>query len=812
MTFYDVATHSVAFWPILFIAALCSIPGAMLFFNRARPGPVRCPGSGADSSSYLLRALFWVFAAWTALHLLLIAVEIAWRPTFPWDAWTSWLYRAKAWFYAGALIPIDEPGAWVEGSSTALYNAPGGSYPGFTSAMALWPALALGQWHDSLVNFPVLLAGIALVMAFYGQCREAALPPWMAMLGSYLLVSTPLVGTHLSLGGMADIWMTGFVGLGLVEIIAGTLRGDRRKLALGFGLVALSLAVKNEGVVWLVAAVVFWGMTRWPRLASLALLSGVVVVGIAALSGIHSVDLPGLGKVGVVGERLYLPLLGDTGLVRLELWDDYLANFVQGDSWHLLWLLLLVVVFALLFSGPSAPRRALFSMVVLVLGMQLAIFQFTEHGQWAEQWTAINRIPLHVVPALLFALLLGAQHLRTLWVQRNKPAAWRVPWAIVPLAGLVVTAAGLLWYLAASQPAVDREPLSFRGGDLEFVAGAGERPGEGDGIRVTGFQNGVAVLSSGRVWLDPSKLSILQIRMGNDEEVPRRMRFFWRTTSDPQQISAVEFGSLEYIRSNLDESLGWSGTVTEVGLMLYGEAGDAVEVESLTLAPPSLSGSLRTLWHDWTFRTGWSQTSPNFLFAGASDAAVHLPVVMAAWVLVSALFVWVLRRRVARPVPLVIALGVAGWMLLDVRWTWVRLQQADQTVDFYGAGDRAWLDLPTEEKFLLERVRTSRELMQNPEDTVLILARGGESDFLVWRARYHYLPTPAFAHTGTLEEAPPLPADYALVVTPVNPQPGGQRSSARALARALEGRSGRAVSVIDVTDAGVFMRFGPEHE
>jgi len=444
-TSYDALTGTVAFWPILSIAVLCSIPGAVLFCKRDKPGHGVRVGQEAGSSPYLMRALFWVLAAWTTLHLVLVAVEVVWRPAFPWDAWTSWLYRAKAWFYVGALIPIDEPGAWVEGSRTAFYNAPGGSYPGFTSAMALWPALALGQWHDSLVNLPVLLAGIAMTMAFYGQCREARLPPWMAMLGSYLLVSTPLVGTHLSLGGMADIWMTGFVGLGLVEIIAGTVRGDRHKIALGFCLVALALAVKNEGVVWLSAAVVFLGMTRWPRLAVVGFLSGLVVVGIAALSGIHSLDVPGLGNIGVVGDRLYLPLLGDTGLVRLELWDDYLANFIQSDSWHLLAPLLFAALFALLFSRPSAPRRALVSMVVVVLAVQLAIFQFTEHGRWAEEWTAINRVPLHVVPALLFVLLLVAQHLRALWVRHGEPAAWRAHWAIAPFAGLVVTIAVLLW-------------------------------------------------------------------------------------------------------------------------------------------------------------------------------------------------------------------------------------------------------------------------------------------------------------------------------------------------------------------------------
>ena len=383
-------------------------------------------------------------------------------------------------------------------------------------------------------------------------------------------------------------------------------------------------------------------------------------------------------------------------------------------------------------------------------------------------------------------------------------------WSLAPLAGLAVTIAGLLLYLDGSQPGVDREPLNLHGGDLRLIAGSGEQ--HGDGVRVTDFQNGIAVLSSGALVLDSSRLSVLELRLRSERESQRRMRFFWRTTSDPQRVSAIEFPSRDYVRSKLGESVGWHGTVIELGLILFGEAGETVDVDSLILAPSSLGGSLRTLWHDWTFHESWGQTSTNFLFVGASDAAVHLPLIVAVWLAVSVLFVWMLRRRLASPVALVIALGVAGWLLLDVRWTTSRLQQASDTVAFYGQGDRAYLDVPTGEKYLLQRVQTSKGLMRDPGDTVLVLSENGDSDFLIWRALYHYLPTPGFAHTGPLAEAPLLTADYALVVTPVNPEPGTQHSSAQALAAALQRRSGRTVSVIDATEAGVFLRFGPSRE
>ena len=78
-------------------------------------------------------------------------------------------------------------------------------------------------------------------------------------------------------------------------------------------------------------------------------------------------------------------------------------------SWNLLWVLVaasLVLGFRSpnLVSGYRARRSAL-SFILIFLATQLFIFGFTDQGLWADTYTAINRLPLHFLPALLFAVV-----------------------------------------------------------------------------------------------------------------------------------------------------------------------------------------------------------------------------------------------------------------------------------------------------------------------------------------------------------------------------------------------------------------------
>ena len=116
-------TGAVAFWPLLAVVMLVTVAGAVPFaVSRRRAGPGAPASTPALVPRSVARALFWLAVIWSGLHLLLVATEILHRPVFPWDAWLNWIYRAKAWFYSAQIAPMDNPGEWLRGTGSALYN------------------------------------------------------------------------------------------------------------------------------------------------------------------------------------------------------------------------------------------------------------------------------------------------------------------------------------------------------------------------------------------------------------------------------------------------------------------------------------------------------------------------------------------------------------------------------------------------------------------------------------------------------------------------------------------------------------------
>jgi hypothetical protein len=277
------------------VAALVLLGGALLALTRRQSRAALAAGSAEDGAAARTATVALAFLA--TLHLAYCAVEVLHLPLFPWDAWASWLYRAKIWFLAGDFVTIASPREW-RADASLTYSVIASEYPGFLPAIAMWSALAFGRWSETLVNLPTLACGAALGLALYGQCRSWGLPRWTGTLGAYLLLSLPLIGTHLSLGGYADIWMAGYAGLGLLALLVGTVREDRQQLLLGFLLLALGMAVKREGGIWLLVgagmvalAVLPW---RWLLTAVAAL---AVVAGALTMLGLGTIPVPGLGRL-----------------------------------------------------------------------------------------------------------------------------------------------------------------------------------------------------------------------------------------------------------------------------------------------------------------------------------------------------------------------------------------------------------------------------------------------------------------------------------------------------------------------------------
>ena len=410
-------TGTVA-WPgLMFFLLIFAISGGIAMWRGRRPGiTYALPPSATVGKP--LKLLTAIMLALMTVHLVFIGVEIFTQPVYPWDAWMVWIYRAKAWFMSGAITEVVNSADWATATTANVYTIDAWLYPLFPSVIPYWAALSLGKWSETLINLPVLFAGMAIGMALYGQCREHGLNIAVSLISCYLLYSIPLFGTHLALAGYADIWMAGFTGLGFIALMRGAIVYDHTskpgfQFLLGLLMIIFGIYVKNEGTAWFLAALAMLILvTCRPRVPIIMLVITIVLILLGFSVGITYIDIPLLGRLGFVDERLAIPFIGNFALeihdIRYVYWD----NLINMGSWNLIWVLLGANIL-LGFRSPNSlsgyrARRTALSFILIFLATQIFIFGFTNQGLWADTYTAINRLPLHFIPALLFAVIVIA--------------------------------------------------------------------------------------------------------------------------------------------------------------------------------------------------------------------------------------------------------------------------------------------------------------------------------------------------------------------------------------------------------------------
>src|SRR5438552_5172897 len=96
-------------------------------------------------------AIVWLLGALIALHFLLAALEIVWRPLFPWDAWAQWATKSHVWYELQRIVPFLDKTSWFAGDG---YTDAAPMYPGNVPLLQVWSCIALGRWDDSLMNLP----------------------------------------------------------------------------------------------------------------------------------------------------------------------------------------------------------------------------------------------------------------------------------------------------------------------------------------------------------------------------------------------------------------------------------------------------------------------------------------------------------------------------------------------------------------------------------------------------------------------------------------------------------------------------------
>ena len=388
------------------LCGLIGVAGGMLLWRRTRwawPTWV----SNSPQPNWLQQGLFGLLLAGLGWRLAVLAQEIVLRPLYPWDAWTTWGVRARVWAELQHLVPFVAPDRWLADTSGSLYTIDAWQYPETVSLLALWPTLAFGTWHEPAAQLPWLGIALALGFSFYGQARLWGSTPLTALAFVWLLLSLPMFDTHIALAGYADVWLAAIFGLAVCAFLQWARTGDRWQ-----GILALLMAlacpwIKREGLVWALllvpAALVVWTPRRhWPWLAGGLLL---MMAAWFAAGGV-TFTVAGWGEVRLTPEVIQLPLLGRFELQYHDIGGPVARNLLLLGNWHLFGYLLVAVLLVALPPVLTAPWRlagwVLASSGLLVLFL---LFFFTEAYHWAQQYTSVNRVFLHFVPALLFWIL-----------------------------------------------------------------------------------------------------------------------------------------------------------------------------------------------------------------------------------------------------------------------------------------------------------------------------------------------------------------------------------------------------------------------
>ena len=739
MVGFETFAGRVTFGGVMAVLALLAAIAAFALWRLGRP-PARHAATRAGwlddaGLGWGARVLLAALLAWTAVHIAFAAIEIILRPVYPWDAWQTWVYKAKVWYLSGGMSPLVGPQAWLEATQGGVYTTSGFAYPDLPSAIPYWAALSLGRWSETLVNLPVLLCGLGIGLALYGQLRAVGASVLLSSAVVFMLWSTPLFGVHAALGGYADIWMAGYAGLGFVALLAPAATNQRPQWALGLLMLALGLLVKDEGVAWFalgLALIAFTGLR--PRTALSALGVVVVAIAVAAATGTTFLDIPWLGGVGLQDGRLYLPVIGPIGLELHDVRGAYARNLFAMGSWNLLWALLAIALVAAAWPPVNRAGKAGMAFLVLFVASQLLIFGFTGHGSFAGSYTAINRLPLQFLPALLFA---GAMIYASRTPQPARIRSGAI--AAAALGSALLVAGGLVLATWRTLPGAASEPLSFSPMQLRFALGSGSQGP--DELTISGFANGFALVTTGPVEVDAGALSLLRYSTASGDGQPPAA-FFWRPAGNPNDVVRLDLPAAEG-RLDLSTAAGWGGRVIELGFLFPQPDGGTARLGSFSLEAPGLASSLGSMAEGWFRFEPWTQKSVNFLYGGERGPDWPLPVVLAIWLLLAAILMWLPARRLPGFWPMSLGvLALSAWMVLDVRWTVNSYRLAYGTVeDFSGRSEheRLLAGLDGALYGYIDQIK-QQHLGDEPARILLVHSGEGSIDFLAKRARYHLLP------------------------------------------------------------------------
>lgn len=325
------------------------------------------------------------------------------RPIFPWDAFTTWMYRSKAWALEDQITTMAFVPDWLAAGGESGYAIYAHHYPTALSVLAAMASALSGGWEPAAASSLWTFAGVALAFGVYGCCRWQGLPTASCTLASFMVLSAPLLTMHMALAGYGDSWMALYSGLGLALLLVGQTADQKNALIFGMLLLLLGTQIKTEGWIWFGVGLGFLVLNTFRLRFGGLWLAGLLGAAAALpwLTGITGLDLGQIGQWGIVDGALRAGPLGNYTLRPYNPLGDYGNALYQDNNFGLLPLLCTLGLLVMVLRR-STHAIAHVIMLGLIVASQLIIFGLSSFSEYAETGTAINRLIIHFLP--VFAL------------------------------------------------------------------------------------------------------------------------------------------------------------------------------------------------------------------------------------------------------------------------------------------------------------------------------------------------------------------------------------------------------------------------
>jgi hypothetical protein len=278
-----------------------------------------------------------------------------------------------------------------------------------------------------------------------------------------------------------------------------------------------------------------------------------------------------------------------------------------------------------------------------------------------------------------------------------------------------------------------------------LVARIGRAEFDGDnGLALTRLSGDRAILTQ-RLDLQAQDYAFLQYRL-TARNPGQRIYLIWKSAESPAEIFSLplNWSGDNNTTVSLVDNPDWSGTITEIGLDVYGELrNQSLVISDLSLLPGSATGLLSAVWSQWTTFRGWSQKSINHL--GDPESTLPTPAeAAAAWAALALALALLLRLMAPRRGQPMVILGSAilvPWLAFDILWQReLNIQHSETRYLFSGKAmhERHLADEDSEIYSYAKRLKTAS--LPDYPSRVFILHDSEEHDFERLKTQYYLLP------------------------------------------------------------------------